>query len=162
MKRISPPRHLSFPSRLERLAPGINYFALSVPAKITAALQTRGPVAVTARVNDSPPFLVSLHPVGGGRHKLRVKAEIRHATGIKAGDRVRVRIEVIDPAAEISLPADLAAALRAAGVLESFHTLPRGRLRYALRLIDAVARPETRARRIQDAVKLARERKLSR
>ena len=50
MKRT--PRQFSFQSRLERLAPGINYFAVSVPEKISRALQTKGPVPVLATVND--------------------------------------------------------------------------------------------------------------
>ena len=36
--------------------------------------------------------MVSLYTQGGGRHGLRVKAEIRQAVKIKAGDRVRVTI----------------------------------------------------------------------
>lgn len=134
----------------------MNYFALPVPAKITGALGTRGPVPVSARVNDSKPFLVSLHPVGGGRHKLRVKAEVRGAAKIKEGDRVRVQITVLDRSAEISIPSDVANALRSQGVLESFKALPRGKLSYTLRWIDQAAKPETRAKRIRDAVEVAR------
>ena len=156
MKRSQVPPKLSFQSRLVRLAPGINYFALPVPAKITDALQTRGPVPVSARVNHSKPFLVSLYPVGGGRHSMRVKAEVREAAMIKEGDRARVQITVIDRAAEVSLPKDLAKALRADGKLESFKALPKGKQRYTLRRIDEAAKPETREKRIQDAVELAR------
>jgi hypothetical protein len=91
MKRPPAPRQLSFQSRLERIAPEAEYFAVSVPMKISPALGTRGPVPVSARVNDSEAFPVSLFPVGGGRLYLRVKAKIRAAAKIKEGDRVRVR-----------------------------------------------------------------------
>ena len=155
MKGALVPQQLSFQSRLERIASGAEYFALSVPLKITRALRTRGPVPVSARVNDSRPFLVSLFPMGGGRHYLRVKAEIRNATKIKEGDRVHVRITVLDRAVEISIPQDVAGALRAQGVLESFKTLPKGKQRYTLRWIDEAAKPETREKRIQTAVKIA-------
>jgi hypothetical protein len=158
MKRPPVPQQLSFQSRLERLAPGINYFALSVPAKITRALQTRGPVPVSAQVNDSVPFLVSLFSMGGGRHYLRVKAAVRNATKIKAGDRVRVQITVLDRSA-VSLPQDLTHALRAEDAVESFKALPLGKQRYTIRWIDEAAKPETRAKRVQDAVKIARRKK---
>lgn len=159
MKRSPAPRQLSFESRLERLASGINYFALPVPAQITRALGTRGPVPVAARVNGSEPFLVSLYTQGGGRHGLRVKAEVRTEAKLKEGDRVRVKITVRDRAAETALPPDLANALRAERVLEDFKALPKGKLSYTLRWIDQAARPVTREKRIQDAVALAHQRR---
>src|SRR5262245_10081214 len=69
----APHQELSFRSKLERIASGMDYFALSVPTKVTRAVATRGPVPVFAGVNDSETFLASLYPVGGGRHYLRVK-----------------------------------------------------------------------------------------
>lgn len=159
MKKSAKPQQLTFQSRLERLAPDINYFALSVPENISRALQTHGPVPVTARVNDSKPFLVSLHPVGGGRHKLRVKAEIRNATQINEGDRVRVEITVRDRSAEIAIPKDLMSALRAEGVLEDFKAIPDGQKSFMLRKLDEAAKPETREKRIQAAVEAAHQRR---
>src|SRR4051794_33824262 len=125
MKRPPVLQQLSFQSKLERIAHEANYFALSVPMKISRALQTRGPVPVSARVNDSEAFLVSLFPVGGGRHYLRVKAKIRNEAKITSGDRVRVQITVLDRSAEISIPKDLVSALRAEGVMEYFKALPK-------------------------------------
>jgi hypothetical protein len=158
MKQTPAPRQLSFQSRLERIASTANYFALSVPLKITRALGTRGPVPVTARVNDSPPFLVSLFPVGGGRHYLRVKAAIRNATRIKGGDRVRVHITVLDRSAEVSIPEDVTKILRVHDGLESFKALPKGRQRYLIRWIGEAAKPETREKRIRVAAEAARAR----
>jgi hypothetical protein len=156
VKRSPVLQQLSFQSRLERIASGAEYFALSVPEKITRSLGKRGPVPVSARVNDSTPFLVSLFPMGGGRHYLRVKAKVRNEAKIKEGDRVRVQITVIDRSAEISVPRDMANALRAQGALESFKALPKGKQRYTLRWIEEAAKPETRAKRIQDAVEVSR------
>jgi Domain of unknown function (DUF1905)/Bacteriocin-protection, YdeI or OmpD-Associated len=158
MKRAPKPQQLAFQSRLERIASGAEYFALSVPLKISRALQTRGPVPVSARVNDSMPFLVSLFPIGGGRHYLRVKATVRNAAKIKGGDRVRVHLTVLDRSA-VSLPQDLTSALRAQGALESFQALPLGQQRYTIRRIDEAAKPETRDKRIQIAVAAARPKK---
>jgi antitoxin component of MazEF toxin-antitoxin module len=103
---------LSFQSKLERIAEGINYFAVSVPLKITKALGTRAAVPIKAKVNDSPIFRGSLFPVGEGRHYMRIKAEIRETAKVKEGDKVKVQIEVVDRTTEISIPKDLAKALK--------------------------------------------------
>jgi hypothetical protein len=143
---------LSFEATLENWAEGMDYCAVPVPAKITEALGTQGPVLVMARVNDSEPFKVSLFPVGGGRHYIRVKAKVRKETRTKAGDRVRMRITVLDRAA-VTYPADLLSALRAEGVTRDFKALPPGRQNFIIRRIDEAVKPETRQKRIQDVVK---------
>ena len=81
-------RQLSFNAKLENWAEGMDYCAVPVPAKITAALGTKGPVLVMARINDSEPFKVSLFPVGGGKHYIRIKAKVRKETKTKTGDNV--------------------------------------------------------------------------
>ena len=50
----------SFHADLEDWAEGMDYCAVRVPAEITEALDTKGPVLVLARVNDSEPFQVWL------------------------------------------------------------------------------------------------------
>jgi len=159
MKKSTPKKRLSFQSKLERIAKGMDYFALPVPAKITHALETRGPVPVFARVNGSEPFLASLYPVGGGRHYLRVRNKICSAVKIKPGVRVRVQITVRNRSAEISIPKDLSNALQAEGVEKKFKALPIGQKSYLLRLIDRAVKPETRKKKIQDAVKAAHRRR---
>src|SRR5277367_1451041 len=116
MKR-SPPagRQLSFEAKLENWAEGMDYCAVPVPAKITKALGTKGPILVMARVNHSAPFKVSLFPVGGGQHYIRIKAKVRKETKTKTGDRVRVRFTVLDRS-DVTIPTDLIKALRAEGV----------------------------------------------
>ena len=151
MKNITG-RQLSFEATLENWAEGMDYCAVPVPAQITEALGTQGPVLVMARVNDSEPFKVSLFPVGGGRHYIRVKAKVRKETRTKAGDRVRMRITVLDRAA-VTYPADLLSALRAEGVTRDFKALPPGRQNFIIRRIDEAVKPETRQKRIQDVVK---------
>jgi len=151
-------KQLSFEATLENWAEGMDYCAVPVPAKITEALGTRGPVLVQARLNDSAPFKISLFPVGGGQHYIRIKAPVRKETGTKTGDQVRMRITVLDRAA-VTYPEDLLAALRAGGATESFKSLPPGRQSFILRRIDEAVKPETRSKRIQEAVAEARRRK---
>jgi len=92
-------KQLSFAAVLENWAEGLDYCAVAVPAAITEALGTHAAVAVLARLNDSEPFKVSLFPVGGGRHYIRIRAKIRKETGTKTGDRVTLRFTVLDRAA---------------------------------------------------------------
>ena len=143
---------LSFEATLEKWAEGMDYCAVPVPAQITAAIGTHGAVLVMACLNDSAPFKVSLFPVGGGRHYIRVKAKVRKETRSKTGDRVRMQITVLDRAA-VAYPADLLSALRAAGVTRDFKALSPGRQNFIVRRIDEAAKPETRQRRIHDAIK---------
>jgi hypothetical protein len=151
-------KKLSFQSRLERIAVGMDYFAVSVPLKTTQALGTRGPVPVSARINNSEPFIASLYPIGGGRHYLRVRNKICKAEKIKVGERVKVRFTVRDRSAEVSIPKDLARILRAERVEKEFKSLPIGKRSFLLRLIDKAVKPETRVKRIKDAVKEAKRR----
>lgn len=145
------PVTLSFEATLENWAEGMDYCALAVPANVTKALGTKGPVLVEARLNDSAPFQVSLFPVGDGQHYIRIKAKVRKETATKTGDRVRMRIAVVDRAA-VPYPKDLLAALRAHSATEAFASLPLGRQHFIIRRIDEAVKPQTRRKRIEEAV----------
>ena len=151
-------QQLSFQAILENWAEGMDYCAVPVPAKITEALGTKGPVLVMARVNDSSPFQVSLFPVGGGQHYIRIRAKVRQETKTKTGDRVRVRVTVLDRA-DVAIPEDLMSALRAVGAMEAFKSLPPGKQNFMIRRIDDAAKPETRDKRIQEVVVAAHQRR---
>jgi hypothetical protein len=149
-------QQLAFQAPLENWAEGMDYCAVAVPAEITEAVGTRGPVLVLARVNDSEPFQVSLFPVGGGQHYIRIKAKVRKETGTKTGDVVLLRFTVLDRAAVV-IPDDLMNALELEGLLESFQSLTPGKQSFIIRRIDEAAKPTTREKRIQDAVAAAHE-----
>jgi hypothetical protein len=151
-------RRLSFEATLENWAEGMDYCAVAVPAKITETLGTKGPVLVMARVNDSAPFKVSLFPVGGGQHCIRIKAKVRQETHTRTGDRIRVRLTVLDRA-DVEIPEDLMSALAAEGLMEAFNSLPPGRKNFMIRRIDEAARPATRETRVREALLAAHERR---
>ena len=151
-------RKFSFQADLENWSQGMDYCAVPVPAQITEALGTKGPVLVMARVNNSEPFQVSLFPVGGGQHYIRIKARVRQETNTKTGDRIRVRITVLDRA-DVAIPDDLMSALVTEGVADAFKSLPPGKQNFTIRRIDDAAKPETRQKRIEEAVLAAHERR---
>jgi hypothetical protein len=113
-----------------------------------------------------PPLLVSVNGyeyrttagVMGGRHMVSVSAAVRKATGLQAGDPVRVTLTVADTPREVTVPADFAAALAAdeqAGAF--FATLPNSLQRYHADNILAAKSAGTRQRRVEKAVALFRD-----
>jgi translation initiation factor IF-1 len=144
-------RKLSFKSTLENWAEGMDYCAIPVPAKITGALGTKSAVLVMAQINDSAPFKVSLFPVGGGKHYIRIRKKVRKEAKLNEGDRVVVLITVLDRG-DIKIPADLSRALRSSKSSARFEALTPGKKNYMIRRIDDAAKPETRAKRVREAV----------
>jgi translation initiation factor IF-1 len=144
-------RKLSFKSTLENWVDGMDYCAIPVPAKITETLGTKSAVFVMARINDSAPFKVSLFPVGGGKHYIRVRKKIRKDANLNEGDRVLVLITVLDRG-DIKIPKDLYAALRGSKASARFDSLTASKKNYMIRRIDDAAKPDTRAKRVREAV----------
>ena len=132
----------------------MDYCAVPVPANITKAVGTKGPVLVMAQLNNSEPFQVSLFPVGGGQHYIRIRAKVRQETNTRTGDRVRMRFTVLDRA-NLEMPDDLKKALAAEKMTASFKSLPLGKQNFAIRRIDNAVKPETREKRVQNAVTAA-------
>jgi hypothetical protein len=151
-------RQFSFKAKLENWAEGMDYCAVPVPEKITKALGTKSAVLVMARVNSSEPFKVSLFPVGGGKHYIRIKSKVRKETKTNSGDQVRIQFTVLDRA-DVNYPKDLIAALKLEGVIVDFKSLPPGEQNFILRRIDDAAKPETREKRIQEAIESAHRRR---
>lgn len=90
----------------------MEYFALSVPLKITHAVQK-----LCSRVSIQ--LVVGVSIFGS-----RIKNKVGTSVDIKEGDRVQVRITVRYCSTKISISKDLMLALRAGGVLEEFNALP--------------------------------------
>ena len=65
-----------------------------------------------------------------------------------------MRFTVLDRA-DVTIPTDLMKALRAEGVAEGFKSLPPGKQNFLIRRIDDAAKPQTRDKRIQEAVEAA-------
>jgi len=94
----------------------------------------------------------------GGRFMIPLSAEHRTAAGVTAGDEVDVTIELDSEPRVVTVPPDLAAALDA---------VPKARKRFDassfshrkewVRSVEDAKKPETRQRRIEQAVSTLRE-----
>jgi uncharacterized protein YdeI (YjbR/CyaY-like superfamily) len=59
----------------------------------------------------------------------------------------------------VTIPEDLMSALRAEGVADNFKSLPPGKQNFIVRRINDAAKPETRDKRILEAVEAAHQRR---
>ena len=109
-----------------------------------------------------PPVLVDLDgheyrstvAVMGGRSMISVSAAVRTATGLSAGDPIRVTLTIADTPREVDVPEDLAAALAAHEPARSFFDgLSNSLQRYHVDQVNGAKTEETR-RRIDKAVGL--------
>lgn len=95
-----------------------------------------------------------------GRFMLPVSREHRQATGVEVGDALEVELSLDLEPREVSLPADLGAALAAEPELgRRFESLSYGRQRRFVLDVEGIKRPDARQRRVDQAIeKLRRDR----
>jgi hypothetical protein len=93
--------------------------------------------------------------VMAGRHMIGISAAVRQDTGLKAGDPIHVILTLAEGPREVTVPADLAAALSADPAAEAFFAkLSSSLRRYHVDNINAARTAETRQRRINKAISL--------
>ena len=138
------------------LAASGNNTGIEVPPELVEQLGAgrRPPVAV-----DLDGYVYrSTVAVMGGRHLVSVSAAVRQATGLAAGDPVRVTLTLADTPREVDVPDDLAAALAADATAGAFFAgLSNSLQRYHVGTVTGAKSPETRRRRIDKAIALFRE-----
>ena len=143
---------------------------MATPITFTATLELAGktatgmtvPPAVVERLGAGkrPPVKVTINgytyrstvAVMGGRFMIGVAAEHRTAAGVSAGDRLKVTVSLDDAPRTVDVPADLAKALKAAGVRPAFDALSFTLRKEHVRAVEEAKKPETRQRRIEKTV----------
>ena len=88
----------------------------------------------------------------GERYYLPVNARNRQGAGVAAGDRVEVLLELDADERDVTVPADLADALAAAGLREAWDACSYSHRREWVEAIESAKRAETRTRRVGRAV----------
>ena len=127
---------------------------VEVPPEVVAALGGGGRIKVRARFDgiDYDGSVVSM----GGAKVIGVLKAIRTQLDKRPGDTVTVELERDDAERVVTVPDDLAAALGKAKARKAFDALSYSHQREYVLWIDDAKKPETRARRIAQAVEKVR------
>lgn len=141
---VSPVSSKRFTVELERVQKTATMFR--VPFDLKEAFgRARPPVKVTIRDHTWR----TTPGVYDGVGHIVVNRDVKAATGVDAGDRVRVAMELDTEPRSITLPTDLQAALAADPVAEAaFARLSFTHRREYVEWVEEAKRPETRSRRI--------------
>jgi hypothetical protein len=123
-----------------------------VPGEVIAELGGGGRIPVQATF-DGIAYRGSIASMGGCM-ALGILKQIRSELGKTVGDPVVVTVERDEAARTIDVPADLAAALDAAGMREAFDRLSFSHRREHVNAVNDAKKPQTRARRIAKAVEM--------
>jgi hypothetical protein len=152
----STPSKIRFKTKLLRpaTAKGGAWAFLILPKNASAKLPTRGMTTVEGAINGYP-FRATLEPDGQRSHWLKVNKKMREAAGADVGDVVTLEITPAAEEAEPRVPADLRKALAAAPKARTLWSdiTPIAR-RDWIHWITSAKRPETRARRIDNACEM--------
>lgn len=126
---------------------------LRLPGAASEKLPSRGQVSVHGTVNGHE-FDTVIEPDGRFGHWIKVDDELRHATGVTAGDTATIEIEPTRDWPEPSVPQDLRAALAAAPqkIQDMWEAItPMARWEW-VRWVNATNNPDTRARRVEVSI----------
>lgn len=123
-----------------------------VPFSVPDVFGTRGQLRVKGTI-DGHPFQSSLAPMGGGTHLLGLHKATREAIGKAIGARVAVVLEPDLAERPVVVPDDFARALTAnPPAAARFETFAYTHRKEYVQWIEEAKRPETRQRRISEAV----------
>lgn len=124
---------------------------ITVPAEVVTALGSSKRPAVRVTINGYT-YRTTIAPMGGV-FRIPVSGEVRSNAAVAAGDVVDVDIELDTEPREVTVPADLAAALdRRPEARRRFDALSNSNKQRHVLPIEAAKTPETRQRRIAKTV----------
>ena len=135
----------------------MNATGIEIPPEVIEALGSGKRPKVVVTVGGAS--YRSTVGVMGGRYMVGVTQEQRARTGLKAGDPIEVTIELDTAPREVTAPADLLAAVDAAGAREAWEKLAYSHRKEHVRAIEEAKAPETRQRRIEKAVAMVAAKK---
>ena len=119
---------------------------IEVPVEVIESLGTSQGPAVTVTLGEHT-YRTTVAK-RGGRYLVPLSAENRSAAGVAAGDEVDVDIALDDAPREVTLPADLDAALDP-DARAAYDALSYTHRKEWVRWVEEAKKPETRAARIE-------------
>ncbi len=90
----------------------------------------------------------------GGKYMLGIPKVFREEAGIAAGDNIVVTIELDDTPRTVEMPADLAEAIKTAGLSDAWEKLSYTHKKEHARAIEEAKEEATRIKRIEKAVEM--------
>ena len=125
---------------------------IKIPFDVQQAFGTRARVPVTGTINGFP-FRSSIFPMGDGHHYMVVNKELRAGAGVKGGDTISIVMQRDDAPRVITLPLDLARALRGNRAAQAaWDKLSYTHRKEHVKAIEEAKKPETRQRRIEKTI----------
>jgi hypothetical protein len=129
---------------------------IRVPAAVVEALEAGRQPLVKVTIGEHT--YRSKVAVRRGEYRLPINTENRELAGVQAGDEIYVAIDLDRDPRVVAVPSDLAAALEAApDALHYFESLSYSLQQWYVLNVEDAKTPETRARRIENAVTRLRE-----
>ncbi|MFN3650884.1 MAG: YdeI/OmpD-associated family protein [Armatimonadota bacterium] len=127
---------------------GQGWVFMEIPFSVEAEFGSKARVPVRGTMNGFP-FRNSVFPKGDGTHQMMVCKEIQLGAGARAGDTVRVVMEIDTDPRVVEAPEDLAAALAEnEDAAAAWDRLAPSHKKEYVRWIEEAKKPETRANRI--------------
>jgi hypothetical protein len=143
---------VEFDITLERT--GVTATVLKPPFSVEKTFGAKGGVLVRGTI-DGVPFRTQLFPIGDGTHYMVVNRAMKAQINKDAGDTVHVVMQVDTEPRTVEVPEDFAAALAENADAETkFNALSVSQRREYVKWIEDAKKPETRARRITQAVEM--------
>lgn len=145
------PGLLEFDTALERGDAGNSQSYILLPGKAEELFGTSGRIPVVATFDDVH-YRGSLVTYGGGQHLILVLRSICEQIGKEAGDSVHVTLALDTEPRVVELEPDVQKAFKTAKALDPFRAMNFSYQREYALWIEEAKRPETRTRRIQQAI----------
>jgi hypothetical protein len=143
-----------FEAKLVGRGPGNAWTFLPIPFDVQKAFGSKARVPVVGTINGFP-FRNSLMPEGDGTHSMMVNKELQKGAKATAGDTVAVVIEIDKTPRSVTVPDDLKVLLAQHKPAETAFTgLAYSHKKAFLDWIDSAKKPETRTKRLKDAIEM--------
>ena len=134
---------------------------IPVPEKVVEGLGSTKRPAVIVTINGYT-YRSTIAPMGG-KFYLPLSAENRAGAKVAAGDKVDVTVELDTKPREVELPADFKKALaKEPAAKRFFDGLSYSKQRWFALSVESAKKPETRQKRIDDALAMLRDGKAPR
>lgn len=132
---------------------GVEGFPITLPFDPRTVFgKARAPVKVTL---NGYTYRSTIFDMGKGAF-VPLRQSNRDAAGLQAGDTVEVTLELDTEKREVTPPADLVAAVKAAGCWDGWTSASFTHQREHVEAIEGAKKPETRAKRLDAAVAFAK------